>query len=65
MSECRGRIAVTTKVDAEMRDRLENEAERIGVYRSEVIRRLLDTYAESADGELNCPNCGCELHIEP
>lgn len=64
MSECRGRIGVTTKVDAEMRDLLENESERVGVYRSEVIRRILDTYAESLDGELNCPSCGCELQIE-
>jgi hypothetical protein len=57
MSDCKGRISVTTKVDAEMRSLLERDAEKLGVYRSEVAREAFDTYRNLREGEFECPHC--------
>lgn len=64
MSECRGQVPVTAKVDAEMSNRLDRVAERKAVYRAEVIRLMLDTSARLLDGEMNCPHCGETLEAE-
>ena len=65
MSECKGRIPVTAKVDAEMRDLLDEDAERLGVYRAEVAREAFDTYRFLRTGEFECPHCGNRISIEP
>lgn len=64
MSECHGRIPVTAKVDAEMRDLLDEDADRLGVHRSELIRRVLDNYAAARNDELECPSCGAGLDYD-
>lgn len=64
MARCTGRIPVTAKVDQRTQDLLERESNRLGVYRSEVIRRLIDTYQDSRQGDLHCPHCGGQLNIE-
>jgi len=65
MSECKGHIPITTKVDAQMRDLLETDAERLGVYRSEVARQAFDTYAYLRRAEFECPHCERAIQIEP
>lgn len=64
MSECKGRVPVTAKVDAEMRDRIDEEAERLGVYRAEALRLHLDAAVELLDDDVECPHCGHTLHAE-
>lgn len=64
MSECRGNIPVSAKVDAQMRDRIDAEAERLGVYRAEVVRRMLDAATELCEGDVSCPFCKEELQVE-
>jgi hypothetical protein len=64
MSECKGKIPVTTKIDAEMRDLLDEDADRLGVYRSEVVREAFDTYRYLREGEFECPHCSNHVSIE-
>jgi metal-responsive CopG/Arc/MetJ family transcriptional regulator len=63
MSRCHGQLPISTKVDQEMLDYIDQSAEEAGVSRSEFIRRMLDGYrlAEEA-GE--CPECGTNLEFE-
>lgn len=65
MSECKGRIPVTAKIDAEMRDLLDDDAERLGVYRSEVARQAFDVYRELRYAQFGCPHCGEPIQVEP
>lgn len=65
MSECKGRIPVTAKVDAEMRDLIDADAERLGVYRSEVARQAFDTYGRLRRAEFECPHCERAIQIQP
>jgi hypothetical protein len=48
-----------------MLDFLNAEAERCGVTRSELIRRVLDDYRDSRADQLECPECETVLHIDP
>jgi hypothetical protein len=64
MSECKGRIAVSTKIDAEMRDFLDDDAERFGVYRAEVAREAFDVYRKLRCAQFGCPHCGQPIQIE-
>jgi ribosomal protein L37AE/L43A len=64
MARCTGRIPVSAKVDRQTQQMLNRESNRLGVYQSEVIRRLIDTYQESREGEMQCPHCGGQLTIE-
>lgn len=65
MSECRGQRPVTAKVDAQMLDLLDNDAELVGVYRSELVRQVFDNYRELRRGEFQCPHCSNNIRIEP
>lgn len=56
---------MTTKVDAEMRDLIDQDAERLGVYRAEVARQAFDTYRYLRRGEFECPHCSNHIAIEP
>lgn len=62
-SRCQGPDTVSAKVDAGMRQFLEAEADRLDLCRSEVVRRVFDTYRASRDGELACPSCGEGLNL--
>jgi hypothetical protein len=65
MSDCKGRIPVTAKVDVEMRDLLDEEAERLGVYRAEVARMAFDVYGDLRRADFHCPHCENSVQIEP
>ncbi len=65
MSDCMGNLSVSTKVDQSMMDFITAEAERCGVNRSELLRRVLDDYRDSRADQLECPECETTLHIDP
>jgi len=58
MSRCRGNISVSSKIDKEMLDYIDAEADRIGVSRAEFLRRLLELYQSSRREQEDCPECG-------
>lgn len=64
MSRCQGEIPVAAKVDRPTREFVEDEAARLGVSRSEFLRRLLDTYRESQSGNAPCEHCGEPVRID-
>lgn len=64
MAECMGDIPAATKIDQSMRDFLDNEAERLGITKAELHRRLLDFYRESRKTEPECPHCGEPITID-
>ena len=41
-----------------MQEFLDAEAERLGVNRAELVRRLFDAYRESRREQMDCPHCG-------
>ena len=58
MAKCHGNCTVTTRVDRDMRELVDEEAEKRAIPRAELIRRVLDVYDASRCGNLTCPNCG-------
>ena len=62
-SRCMGQQTVSTKVDGGMQTFLRREAKRLDVSRSEVVRRIFDTYRTGREGELSCPDCGEDLNL--
>ena len=64
MTRALGNIPVGTKVDRDMREFVEEEADRLGVSVSEFLRRVLITYRESRAEQLHCDNCGYPAVIE-
>jgi hypothetical protein len=62
-SRCQGTETVSAKVDDGMQSFLRREAKRLGVSRSEVVRRVFDTYRAGREGELSCPGCGEDLNL--
>lgn len=57
MSDCYGDLAVSTKTDREMVEFLQAEADRLGVTRAELIRRIFTLYRQSRREQINCPHC--------
>jgi negative regulator of replication initiation len=57
MSSCSGEIPTGTKVDAEMREFIDAETDRLGISKSEFHRRLLESYRDSRREQLDCPHC--------
>lgn len=64
-SECRGRLPVATKVDDDMEQLLDADAQMLGVYRAEVVRLALDEYRDLRHGDFACPHCGDRIQLEP
>ena len=58
VSDCHGDLAVASKVDRNMLDYIDSEANEYGLTRAEFLRRLLDFYRESRREKLDCPHCG-------
>ena len=58
MSDCKGNLSLATKVDKEMIDYADAEAEKYGITRAEFVRRLLDLYRNSQREQVDCPHCG-------
>lgn len=63
MAECMGAVPLSTKIDREMGDFLDAEAERLGTTKAELLRRLLDFYRESIESETYCPDCDSRITI--
>lgn len=63
MAECMGDVPVGTKTDRSMAEFLDRRAERLGVTRAELLRRLLDEYRAAWAGERHCPYCKRELRL--
>lgn len=63
MADCHGELTTSAKVDQEMLDYLQREADERGVSRSEFIRRIFDAYRTIEGGEVECPDCGSRLVI--
>lgn len=64
LGRCNGNISVSSKVDREMREFVESEADRLGMSLSEFFRRLLMVYRMSRANEMECERCGHEQVIE-
>lgn len=64
MAQCHGELSCGARVDQSMQDFLDDEADRLGVSKAEVLRRLLDFYKESREDDPNCPHCGDEITID-
>lgn len=62
-SRCIGRETVSTKVDGEMRQWIEERADAAGVAVTEVLRRLLDLYRASESEGFTCPYCDRPLRV--
>ncbi|WP_318567233.1 hypothetical protein [Salinigranum marinum] len=57
MATCQGDIPITTKVDESTRVLIDELAEAEDTSRAEVLRRFLELYHQSEDGNLECPSC--------
>lgn len=58
-----GTISVGAQTDRRTAKFVRDESNRLGISKSELIRRLIAHYEESRLGEHHCPNCGQELNI--
>lgn len=63
MSDCMGSITVATNVDGEMRELIDEEADKRAITPSEFLRRVLDVYKASEEGKLSCPSCGATADL--
>ena len=64
MNRCQGSIPLGAKVDRNMREFVEAEADRLGMTVSEFLRRLLIIYRESRAENTPCDHCGESVVIE-
>jgi hypothetical protein len=64
MSSCQGELAATAKIDREMLEFVDAEAERLGVTRTELLRRLLELYRESRRENTDCPHCDTTIKLD-
>jgi len=64
MTDCKGQHPVTAKVDAETRESLDRDADRVGDFRADRIRDALSLYLELRRAEYNCPHCSQRIEIE-
>lgn len=64
MAQCMGDVPCGTKIDQAMREFLEDEADRLGVTKAELHRRLLDFYRESRETDTPCPHCGEDITVK-
>lgn len=62
-SECLGRNTVSTKVDEEMLEFIQDQSDYYGVPTAEFLRRLLRVYQESQRGNIVCPSCSEEINL--
>lgn len=63
LSQCKGTVPVATKVDRPMREFIEDEAERLGVTKSEYLRRALELCRYERAGETACEHCGGDVEF--
>ena len=59
-----GDVPVGAHTDRQMAEFLREEATRLGVSQSELLRRLFEHYRECREDHLNCPSCGEALEVD-
>jgi hypothetical protein len=64
MSDCLGDLPVSAKVDRDMKDWLAAEADRLGITRAELMRRMMQLYRESRNEQVDCPHCGKTVKMD-
>lgn len=64
-SRCQGELPVTAKVDRPMLEFIDAEAERCGVNRAELVRRIFDDFRDSRREQLDCAHCGQTVVLDP
>lgn len=64
-SDCMGRQTVTTKVDGETRRFIVESAESAGLTTAEFLRRVIEVYRGSLNGDVECYNCGSGVNLSP
>lgn len=62
-SECVGNCTLSTAVDGETKEWIRRRAEAAGVSPAEYLRRVLDVYRTSTEGELSCSGCGTSIDL--
>ena len=65
MTDCKGEHPVTAKVDAETRESLDRDADRLGDFRADRVRGAISVYLELRRAEFKCPHCSRPIHIKP
>lgn len=63
MAQCNGNLTLSTNVDGEMREFIDEEAEKRAITPTEFVRRILDLYRASDAGDLECPSCGVSADL--
>jgi hypothetical protein len=63
MSQCYGNETLSTKVDSDMRQFIEDGSAELGVSSAEFVRRVLDLYRRGALGDVDCPACEATLDL--
>lgn len=63
MSQCKGSVTLSTRVDEGTRQWIEERANAAGVTPTELLRRLLDVYNASVDGRIWCVECGTDVDL--
>lgn len=65
-SDSNGRSGRTlsTRVEPELRQRIDNRCRAAGESKSAFLRRLLRMYEASVDGRLKCDHCGKAVRLE-
>jgi hypothetical protein len=57
VTDCKGTNTLSTRINDEMDEFVNDEADRVGATRAEYIRRLLKLIRSSQRAELRCPEC--------
>jgi len=65
MTDCKGSIPVTAKVDRDTRDLLDSDADTLGQYRADVVREALSQYVDLRCADFECPHCENHIQIQP
>jgi negative regulator of replication initiation len=63
VSEFAGQNTVSTRVDDELLQFIEWAADQAGVSTCEFLRRLIQVYRLSKQGDLTCPDCREEIRL--
>jgi predicted transcriptional regulator len=63
MTDCKGSLPVTAKVDGETKDLLDEDAEMLGKYRADVVREALGQYVDLRRADFDCPHCENSIQL--
>jgi hypothetical protein len=61
---CKGKHTVTAKVDAETRESLDRDADRMGDFRADRVRSALSVYLDLRRADFECPHCDRPIELQ-